>query len=186
MPFCPDTTPPSTAISNPNTWETTDFTTTFTDADAGGSGLDLSFYQVIDFDWTEWRSNNGNGFFNDNFDNIIHAEWSIATGTWAINGGSINQSDEAVNQTNINVPLTQVNTEIYLYNWQANTLSGGSANRRQGLHFYSDNPALPNGGNSYFVYFRANSNKCQIYKVVADVWTLEVDTGLVINVKRRD
>ena len=181
VPFCPDTTPPSTAISNPNTWETTDFTTTFTDADAGGSGLDLSFYQVIDFDWTEWRSNNGNGFFNDNFDNIIHAEWSIATGTWAINGGSINQSDEAVNQTNINVPLTQVNTEIYLYNWQANTLSGGSANRRQGLHFYSDNPALPNGGNSYFVYFRANSNKCQIYKVVADVWTLEVDTGLVIN-----
>ena len=54
VPFCPDTTPPSTAISNPNTWETTDFTTTFTDADAGGSGLDLSFYQVIDFDWTEW------------------------------------------------------------------------------------------------------------------------------------
>ena len=181
VPFCPDTTAPTTSISNPNLWETSDFTATFTDADAGGAGIDLSFYQVLDFDGTEWRANNGNGFFNDNFDVAIHSDWSIATGTWAINGGVINQSNEAVNQTNMNAPLTQVNTEIYLYHWQANTLSGGSTNRRQGIHFYADNAGLPNGGNSYFVYFRANSNRCQIYKVVADVWILEEDTGLVVN-----
>ncbi|MBL4657509.1 MAG: hypothetical protein JKX73_05870, partial [Flavobacteriales bacterium] len=45
VPYCPDTIPPTTSISNPNTWETANFISTFTDADLGGSGLDLSFYQ---------------------------------------------------------------------------------------------------------------------------------------------
>ena len=181
IPYCPDVTPPTTSMSNPNTWETMNFTGTFTDDDLGGSGMDTVFYQVLDFDGTEWRANNGNGFCNDNFDNAIHSEWTIATGTWAITGGYLNQSDEGLNQTNIYTALTQTNTEIYLYHWQASTQSGVSSSRRQGLHFFSDNGALPNGGNGYFVYFRADNNKCQIYKVASDVWTLELDTGLVVN-----
>ncbi|PCH93965.1 MAG: hypothetical protein COB85_06190, partial [Bacteroidetes bacterium] len=181
IPFCPDVTPPTTSISNPNTWETTDFTATFTDKDIGGSLMDTVFYQVLDFDGTEWRANNGNGFYNDNFDNAIHSEWTVSTGVWAINGGYINQSDEGINQTNIYTSLTQTNAEIYLYHWEANTQSGASSSRRQGLHFFSDNGALPNGGNGYFVYFRADNNRCQIYKVTSDVWTLELDTALVVN-----
>ncbi len=181
IPFCPDMIAPTTSISNPNLWETMDFAGTFTDDDLGGSGMDTVFYQVLDFDGTEWRANNGNGFYNDNFDNAIHSEWTIATGTWAISGGYLNQSDEGLNQTNIYTSLTQTNTEIYLYHWQANTQSGVSSSRRQGLHFFCDNGALPNGGNGYFVYFRADNNKCQIYKVASDVWTIQLDTALVVN-----
>jgi len=181
VPKCPDTIPPNTFVTNPNTWETADFSATFTDTDSGGSGMDLSFYQVLEFNGTEWRANNGNGFYNDNFDLIIHPEWTVSTGIWSINNSYLNQSDEGISQSNINTSLVQNNTEIYLYHYQANIQSGTSSNKRQGLHFYSDNGMLPNGGNSYFVYFRSDDNKCQIYKVVNDVWTLKKDTGLVIN-----
>ena len=41
-----DVTPPTTSASSIGAWSTTTFTETFTDADnAGGSGLDKSFYQ---------------------------------------------------------------------------------------------------------------------------------------------
>lgn len=181
VPFCPDTIIPTSSASNPNTWETADFTASFTDFDTGGSGLDLSFYQVLDYNGAEWRANNGNGFYNDNFDLSIHPDWTISTGTWSISSGYLNQSDEGLNQTNMNTSLNQVSSEIYLYHYQANIQSGISSNRRQGIHFFADNGTLPNGGNSYFVYFRVDDNSCQIYKVANDVWTLKKDTALIIN-----
>ena len=178
---CPDLTPPTTTISNPNTWESGNFTTTFTDTDAGGSGLDLSFYQPLDYNGTEWRANDGNGFFNDNFDLAIHSDWTQATGTWAISSGSLNQSDEAEGNSNIYASLAQSNTEIYLYHWQANMQSGTSSNRRSGLHFFSDDASLPNRGNSYFVYFRVDQNKCQIYEVVNDSWSMMTDDVVTVD-----
>ncbi|MFH1321828.1 MAG: PKD domain-containing protein, partial [Bacteroidota bacterium] len=172
---CPDVTPPSTSISNANTWETTDFTATFTDADAGGSGLALSFYQPLEYNGTEWRANDGYGFFNDNFDSAINPGWTVSTGTWAINSAVINQTDEGEDNSNIYTPLSQNSSEIYLYHWAANMQSGTSVNRRAGLHFFCDDASLPNRGNSYFVYFRVDQDKCQIYKVVSDTWTLITD-----------
>ncbi|GIV44500.1 MAG: hypothetical protein KatS3mg035_1623 [Bacteroidia bacterium] len=45
-------------------WISNDFTATYTDADnTGGTGIDKSFYQVLEFDGTEWRANANRGFF---------------------------------------------------------------------------------------------------------------------------
>jgi len=180
VPSCPDTIPPTTSISNQNSWETTDFTATFSDADLGGSGLDITFYQVLDFDGTEWRAADTNGFFNDNFDVSIHPDWTDSAGTWSINSGNLNQTDEGVNNSNLFARITQNSGEVYLYHWQANMQTGGSANKRQGIHFFSDDASLSNRGNSYFVYYREEGDKCQLYKVVNDTWTIVSDDVLPI------
>lgn len=173
-----DIIPPTTAATSPNIWQTTNFTETFTDADnTGGSGLDKSFYQVIDFNGTEWRANYTRGFFSDNFDNAIHPEWTTATGTWGINSNALEQSDEvstAASNTNIYAALTQTLSNRYLYNFKGK-INGTGSNRRAGFHFFIDNPTLPNRNNSYFVYFRLSSTttptaSVEIYKTVNDAF----------------
>lgn len=161
---------PTTQVTAPIGWATQTFTTTFTDADNnGGSGIDKSFYQVLDYNGTEWRANNTNGFFNDNFDLAIHPEWTSASGTWAINGGDLEQTDQANSNTNIYAPLIQNLSNTYLYTWSAK-IDGTGTNRRAGFHFFCDNASLTNRGNSYFVWFRADQSQLQIYKVVNDVF----------------
>ena len=44
-----------------------------------------------------------------------------------------------------------------------------------------DDPTLTNRGNSYFVWFRADDDKIQIYKTIADVFYLEADIPFTIN-----
>ncbi|PCJ78967.1 MAG: hypothetical protein COA57_15885, partial [Flavobacteriales bacterium] len=178
-PSATDSIPPTTSVVLPSNWVTNDFTTTFNDSD--NVGVEQYFYQVIDFDGTEWRANSNSGFFSDNFDVAIHSDWTVATGTWAITNGYLNQTDEGIGQTNLYALLNQTSGNSYLYNWSANMQSGASTNKRHGIHFFSDNGALPNGGNSYFVYFREDNDKCQIYKVVSDTWTLQTDDVVVIN-----
>lgn len=169
---------PTTVATSTNIWQTANFTETFTDADnTGGSGLDKSFYQVIDFDGTEWRGNYTHGFFSDNFDNAIHPEWTPATGTWAINNNALEQNDEvssAASNTNIHAALTQTLSNRYLYNFKGK-ISGTGSNRRAGFHFFIDNPSLPNRNNSYFVYFRLAASgtptaSVEIYKTVNDAF----------------
>ncbi|MBL4578336.1 MAG: hypothetical protein JKX74_07680, partial [Flavobacteriales bacterium] len=167
-----DSIPPTTSISNPNTWETADFTAVFTDSDQGGSGLNERFYQVSEFNGTEWRANDGNGFFNDNFDNTIHSDWTNNSGVWNIVTSSLEQSDEGNTNTNIYASLAQTGSQSYLYHWTARMQSGTSSNKRQGIHFFCDDATQTNRGNSYFVFFREEDNECQIYKVVNNVWTL--------------
>lgn len=176
-----DVTPPTTLVSEGGTWKTTDFNVSFTDTDnAGGSGVNEKYYQALDFNGTEWRANNSFGFFNDNFTTAIHPEWTNVAGTWAISTARLNQSDNANANTNLHAPLTQNSSEKYLYHWQMN-MNGTGTNRRAGIHFFCDNPSLSNRGNSYFVYFRVDSDKCQIYKVVSDVFTLMTDDDVVVN-----
>jgi PKD repeat protein/N-acetyl-anhydromuramyl-L-alanine amidase AmpD len=170
-----DNVAPTTAVSAPSAWITQDFTATFTDADnTGGSGVGEHYYSVIHFDGTEWRGNASNGFFSDNFDAAIHPDWTSVTGTWAISGGVLVQSDETNTNTNLYAALNQNQADAYLYHW-AGSISGSGTNRRAGLHFMVDSPTLTNRGNSYFVWFRADSDKIQIYEVVNDVFTLEAD-----------
>jgi len=165
-----DNIPPTTTVTTPNIWETTNFTATFNDADnTGGSGLEKSYYQVIDFNGTEWRANNNNGFFADNFDYAIHPDWTTATGTWSINSGALYQSDEALGNTNIYASLNQTLSNRYLYNFYGK-IDGSGINKRAGFHFFCDNGSLTNRGNSYFVWFRVDDAKLQIYKVVSDVF----------------
>ncbi len=173
-----DVTPPTTAVSVAGNWQTQDFTTTFTDAD--NIGVEKSFYQVLDFDGTEWRANNTKGFFSDNFDNAIHSDWTAASGVWNIAGTYLVQSDEANTNTNIYAQLAQNLSNRYLYHWQGK-IEGTGTNRRAGFHFFCDDASLANRGNSYFVWFRVDNAKLQFYKVVNDVFSLESEVAFTFN-----
>ena len=163
-----DVTAPTTTISSSGAWETANFPATFTDADnPGGSGLDKKYYQVIDFNGTEWRGNYTHGFFSDNFDLTIHSDWTQKAGTWGINNNALEQTDEfstAAANTNIYAALNQTVATSYLYNFKAK-ISGSGTNRRAGFHFFVNHPDSVNRGNSYFVYFRLdNTQQVQLYK----------------------
>jgi hypothetical protein len=172
---------PTTVVSSANAWKTANFTATFTDADAGGSGLEKSYYQVIDFNGTEWRGNYTHGFFSDNFDVAIHPEWTQGPGTWTIANNALEQTLQTTttaSNTSIYAALTQTLSNRYLYNFKGK-IDGTGTNRRAGFHFFIDNPSLPNRGNSYFVYFRLDGPKVQIYKTVNDVFYLKADSANV-------
>ncbi|HEX8516037.1 MAG TPA: glycosyl hydrolase family 18 protein [Bacteroidia bacterium] len=176
-----DNTAPTTLVTAPSGWATGNFTANFTDNDnAGGSGIAKSYYQVLEYNGTEWRANNARGFFSDNFDQAIHPEWTSMTGTWSIAGGYLNQSDQSNTNTNIYAPLTQNISNQYLYNWQAK-ISGTDATKRAGFHFFCDNASQTNRGNSYFVWFRVATNMCEFYKVVNNVFNLEHSAPMTIN-----
>src|SRR5690554_3631688 len=173
---------PSRDVTSTHEWRGHDFWTMFDDTDnPGRTSVEKQFYQVLDFDGTEWRANSDNGFFNDNFDNAIHSEWTIQNGTWAINNNALQQNDETIGNTNIYTELTQNASHEFLYQWSAN-MSGTGSNRRSGLHFFADNPTLNNRGNSYLAWFRADDNSVQIYKVENDVLNLVANVSHTINV----
>lgn len=176
-----DVTPPSSIVSSSNIWETTNFNASFTDTDnSGGSGVKESYYQVIDYNGTEWRSNDNNGFLKDNFETAIHSDWTQQTGTWSINSNALQQTDETNSNTNMFISLNQNSYDKYLYNWSAN-ITGTGNNKRAGAHFMVDNGTATNRNNSYFVYFRADNNKIQIYKVTGNVFSLEQDVSYTVN-----
>lgn len=176
-----DSIAPSTIISATANWNTTDFQASFTDADnTGGSGLNHSWYQVIDYNGTEWRANDDNGFFSDNFDVNVHADWTSPVGNWGINNGSLLQSDETSSNTNIYASLNQNNHDQWLYHW-GGMMDGTGSNRRAGFHFMCDSGQMTNRGNSYFVWFRLDDAKIQIYETVNDVFSLEVDISYTFN-----
>lgn len=176
-----DVTAPTTQIQTLPTWQTASFNVSFTDADnTGGSGLEKSFYQVIDFDGADWRANAGRGFFSDNFDLALHPDWTVATGTWNTNNATLNQTDESLTNTNIYASLTQNLSNRYLYHW-AGMISGTGTNRRAGFHFFCDDGSLPNRGNSYFVWFRVDQSELQFYKVTNDVFSLVSSNTVTFN-----
>lgn len=176
-----DNTAPTTSVAVTGNWQTANFTASFTESDnAGGSGLEKSFYQVIDFDGSDWRANASRGFFSDNFDqSAIHPEWTITSGTWGVNSGVLEQSDENLGNTNIYASLTQNLSNKYLYHW-AGKIDGTQNNRRAGFHFFCDSASLTNRGNSYFVWFRVDQSVCEFYEVVNDVFTLRNSVAMTI------
>lgn len=177
-----DTIKPTTAISAsplPNT--ATDFVSNFTDADnVGGSGVMHQFYQVADYNNIEWRANDDNGFFNDDFDAAIHADWTDSSGIWAVTGAYLTQTDEVNSNTNLFAAYNQNNSNKFLYHFKAR-LSGTGTNKRAGFHYMSDDATQTNRGNSYFVWFRQDNSKLQFYKVVNNVFTLEKEVAITFN-----
>ncbi|MDX1653086.1 MAG: N-acetylmuramoyl-L-alanine amidase, partial [Brumimicrobium sp.] len=172
---------PSTLVSSDYFWRGHDFWAEFDDTDnPGGSGVEQQYYQVLEYDGSEWRANQSNGFFNDNFNVALHPDWTIVSGNWNISAGSLLQSDETSGNTNLYTLLDQNVNNSYLYQWSAN-MSGSGTNRRSGLHFFVDDPTLPNRGNSYLAWFRADDNAVQLYRVTNDVLNLLVDLPLTIN-----
>ncbi|MBL4594820.1 MAG: T9SS type A sorting domain-containing protein, partial [Flavobacteriales bacterium] len=168
-----DTIKPTTAISaSPLPSATTNFVSNFTDADnVGGSGVMHQFYQVADYDNVEWRANDNNGFFNDDFDASIHSDWTDSSGIWNITSGYLNQSDEVNTNTNLFALYDQNNSNKFLYHYKAN-ISGVGTNKRAGFHYMSDDATQTNGGNSYFVWFRQDDGKLQFYEVTNNTFSL--------------
>lgn len=164
---------PATILSAPAAWDTTLFNVAFTDMDSDCvGGIERSFYQVSDYNTSnDWRANTTHGFFNEDFNGTaIHPDWTSSTGTWAITAGNaLQQSDQALSNTNIYAPLTQNLSDAYLYAWSGK-ISGTGTNRRAGFHFFCDQPDSSNRGNSYFVFFRLDDDKVQIYKVTNNSW----------------
>jgi hypothetical protein len=176
---------PTTVVTATNAWITNSFTANFSDVDnAGGSGIEKGYYQAIDFNGTEWRANYTHGFLADNFDNAIHPEWTQKTGTWTITSNALVQTDEtspAAGNTNIYAALTQSLSNRYLYHFLAK-FEGTGTSRRGGLHFFCDNADSTNRNNSYFVWFRLDDQKIQIYKVVNNVFGApKIDQPLTFN-----
>ncbi len=162
---------PTTTISTNGNWKTSNFTANFTDTDNNnGSGIEKSFYNVTDFDGTYWGANSINGFFKDDFD-ILQPNWTNYSGIWNIASGSLYQSDEANSNSNIYAPLTQTLSNRYLYQFKAKAFGSG-ANKRFGFHFFCDSANYLNRKNSYFVWFRIDSQSLEFYKVTNDVFTL--------------
>ncbi len=156
---------PTTGVNTSYEWRGFDFWAEFDDNDnPGGSGIERQYYQVLEYDGTEWRGNADNGFFSDNFTSTIHPDWTVQTGTWVINNGTILQSDESEGNTNIHAEVNQNSNHKYLYQWSA-MVDGSGTNRRSGIHFFADDPSQTQLGNSYMVYFRPDNNLVQIYEV---------------------
>lgn len=115
---CNDNIAPSTSVSAPAS-VTGNFTATFTDADnTGGSGLAQSYYQVTDYDGSQWRANATRGHFNDLFnDPALQPAWTVQTGTWGISGGVLVQSNQTLDNTNVYASLEHSLSNAYVYNW---------------------------------------------------------------------
>ena len=179
-----DNTPPVTVVNPVSVWQTANFTATFTDSDVG-SGVQRRFYSISDYDGTEWRANASNGFFNEEFSQTsLHPDWTQNGGSWSISSGYLHQSDEVSGNTGLSASLTQTAGNAFIYHWKSR-ISGSGTNRRAGIHIFCDNPSLPNRGNSYLIWFRADNSKIEIYDVEADVLNLvHTITPVTINVNQ--
>ena len=169
-----DTIPPSTSIALPSQWVNNDFIAHFTDTDnTNGSGINRRFYQVSDFNGTNWVTNNNRGFFYDNFTTLNNQLWTIASsgGTWTINNNQLQQTDETNTNSNIYAPLNQTLSNTYMYHFNAK-IEGTDLNKRFGFHFFCDSASYSNRNNSYFIWFRQSSNVLEIYKVTNNVFSL--------------
>ena len=169
-----DATPPLTSIQSGAIWNTDDFTVDFVDTDAQ-SGIARSFYlagrkAISDIDWT---SDGAYGFAHETFEDG-DGNWTANTGTYSLNSGTYSFSDVNENNSNTYMNVDQTNMYSYLYEWDQ-TITSTETNQRAGIHFFCDDPTLPNRGNSYFVYLRENDDKLQIYSVNNDVFSLESD-----------
>lgn len=172
---------PTSIVTTVNTWEVATFNSMFTDVDnTGGSGIKEKYIQVIHNDGTEWRANDVNGFLKDNFDLTVNGDWAQQVGSWSINANHLEQTDESESNSNLFAILDQNIHDKYLYNWSSR-IEGTATNKRAGIHFMSDDASFVNRKNSYFVYFRSDDNKIQIYKVTNDVFSLEKDFPYTIN-----
>ncbi|MCK9613470.1 MAG: N-acetylmuramoyl-L-alanine amidase [Bacteroidales bacterium] len=161
-----DTENPSTNISALPPWVNSDFTATFNDTDnPGGSGVSDKYYQVIDFNGANWYANVQNGFFNDNFDTALNADWDIADslGIWNVSNGYLNQIYTGPDKTRLSAYVSQDSNHTWLYHWQM-AFNAGS-NRRAGIYIMCSDFAQSYLGNAYMIWFRTDDDACQLYTV---------------------
>ncbi len=165
---------PTTQVVTPTTWVNANFTSSISDVDnSGGSGVQKGFYNVSDFDGTKWTANQARGFFTDEFSTSISSAWTPTVGIWSIQANSLFQSDETNGNTNISAALTQTlsNRDLYHFNLK---IGGTGVQRRAGFHFFADDANATNRGNSYFVWFRLDDQKIQLYSVNSNTFAAPI------------
>jgi murein DD-endopeptidase MepM/ murein hydrolase activator NlpD/PKD repeat protein len=163
---------PTTTVAVPSGFVNANFTANFTDDDnTGGSGVEKAFYTVADNNGAEWSANKNRGFLMDDFTTTINPDWTVNTGTWNINSQKLEQTNQSLSNTSISCMVNSSLSNRYLYEFDAK-VTGTGANRRAGLHYFSDNATLPNRGNGYFAWFRIDDGTIEIYKVTNDVFSL--------------
>lgn len=106
--------------------------------------------------------------------------WQAITGTWTIGANGVSQTDEALSNTNLALFAPLTSSDNYIFEFEG-AISGTGTNRRAGMHFMCSDLTLPNHGNSYFIYYRVDSDVIQLYKVVNDVFTLTASFPFTIN-----
>lgn len=174
-----DLTPPQSSIVTGNIWETDDFNVDFVDTD-NQSGVSDRYYLVSEKEIAENapKSNGTYGFMNESFSDGS-ALWTNNTGAFVLNGGEYVLEDTVEQNSNTYALVDQNSNQSYVYTWNQ-MIEDFASNQRAGLHFFCDDPTLPNRGNSYFVYLRA-SDLVQIYSVDNDVYTLQENLSYTID-----
>ena len=147
-------------------WYDDDFTLKINDAPSECI-YDFCFYNINDFDGTEWRSNNTRGFLFEEFSTInINSEWTTQEGIWSIDNGELFQGHQLKDNTQIDINLNQNDSTNYMYEWKMK-LSGDPINKRGGIHIFADDLTQDFRGNSYLIYFLENRDDVKIYKTDA-------------------
>jgi hypothetical protein len=174
IPFC-DLTNPTTSISPVNGWQNTSFTVNFSDND--NISVARRFYNVNDYNGSEWRANGARGFFNDNFDApVIHSDWQLVNGTWQNTAGNLVQSDNGSLNTNMSAAITQSLSNRYLYHWTSRVYGTGTG-KKGGLHFFASSATSVNRGTSYLVITNIDNGRIEFYKSINDVMSLVKQSG---------
>jgi hypothetical protein len=179
-----DITPPVSSLSYTGTWQTQSFTAAFQDSDA--SGIKHKFYHVAAraSATTTFLSNQPMGFFEDEF-NGNSGLWTNQSGNFQVMNGSFILNDATQNNSNAYAQVSQSSQHTYLYTWKQR-ITSSNANQRAGMHFFCSDPTLPNRGNSYFVYFREETDKVQLYKVLNDAFSLVKEDSASIQINQWD
>ncbi|MBS1651317.1 MAG: T9SS type A sorting domain-containing protein [Bacteroidetes bacterium] len=170
-----DTISPTTIITPTTTYFYKDFTCNYVDVDnTGGSGIEKSYYAVLKNTGSEFRSNNLNGYFYDDF-NTLNTDWTVSVGTWSVTGNQLIQSANSVTNSNIYTYVNQTlsNRSVYSFNAKFTSIA---TNQRLGFHYFCDSASLSNRGNSYFIWVRQNTNTIELYKVIGNSFSSPVTT----------
>ncbi len=171
-----DDVPPTTSISNSGTWQTTNYSVNYTDSD--NTAVQKAFSLATDDDGIQRSGNRNLGYLYEDFSSSLNNQWATGLGTWALASGAVNQSSEIEANSACNATLNQSSTVVYQFK---GTLGGTGTNRRAGIHFYCSDASLPNRGNSYLVYWRVDTDKCQIYRSTNDNLVLQTNDDVVID-----
>ena len=179
-----DLSPPTSSISYSGTWQSQAFTASFQDSDA--SGIKHKFYPIASRTsaTSPFLSNQTTGFFVDEF-SANTGLWTNQSGNFQAMNGSFLLNDATQNNSNAYAQVSQTSQHTYLYTWKQR-ITSSNANQRAGMHFFCSDPTLPNRGNSYFVYFREETDKVQLYKVLNDAFTLVKEDSVNILVNQWD
>ncbi len=168
-----------TTIPVDNSWKTSNFTIPVTDVATAGVQTRFYLLGMKPSGYAGWSARAPLGFVNEDFQDN-RTNWTNAADTWTLTGGIIKNNSATNENTNLYMSALQSQYSTYLYHWDQKITSAGT-NQRAGLHFFCSNGAGTNRGNSYFVFFRASTNKVQIYKVNNDVHTLVKEDACTVN-----